>query len=444
MPVSVTIRNRAPIAEQPGISVCVPVYNDEKYLSGCVDSLLSQDYPNVDIVLVDDGSTDSSGTICDEYAIANRGEIVVDHEKNQGPLLARRRGFELAKGDYAMCVDSDDMLFPGAVSLAGRTIAQTGADVVQFRAARSMDWQAEKAYLASDVECFFSPVEEKTSFLANLCKSTDVFQNPMAFKAIHRSCVGVDVDLSSFSELTFAEDFLQTAIVYDNASAIAELGTGIYYYRPGSGITQSYAPHMYADARRALDFVEGYAHKWEDKYGCDGLLAGLAACRLDSAAQLAEYLATHVALWAWMLLPDQEGLFIRIFNDTPRMFTMGRNEIFRYLLSSGFQSYDFGSANETINSVSGMPFEMDLIKIALELTPLVIALFVWLYWDVAGTTLWSVFIIGFFMLNIITSDSATSNFYLTLAYITCGLVEYWTPKAPANKKAWPPEQGGVR
>lgn len=151
-----------------------------------------------------------------------------------------------------------------------------------------------------------------------------------------------------------------------------------------------------------------------------------------------------VALWAWMLLPDQEGLFMHIFNDTPRMFTMGRSETFRYLLSSGFQSYGFGSANETINSVFGMPFEMDLIKIALELTPLVMVLFVWLYWDVAGTTLWGVFIIGFFMLNMITSDSLTSNFCLTLAYITCGLVEYGTPKMLAGKKARFSKRGGAR
>jgi hypothetical protein len=151
-----------------------------------------------------------------------------------------------------------------------------------------------------------------------------------------------------------------------------------------------------------------------------------------------------VALWAWMLLPDQEGLFIRIFNDTPRMFTMGRSETFRYLLSSGFQSYGFGSANETINSVFGMPFEMDLIKIAFELTPLVMALFVWLYWDVAGTTLWGVFIIGYFMLNMITSDSLTSNFCLTLAYITCGLVEYGTPKMLAGKKVRFSKCGGAR
>ncbi len=135
-----------------------------------------------------------------------------------------------------------------------------------------------------------------------------------------------------------------------------------------------------------------------------------------------------VALWAWLLLPDQQSLFISLFHKMPSAFTMGRSDTYRYLLSSGFQSYGFGSANETINAVFGMPFEMDLIKIAIELTPLVMILFVWFYWDIAGTTLWGVFIIGYFMLNMITSDSLTSNFCLTLAYVTCGLVEYETPR----------------
>ena len=93
-----------------------------------------------------------------------------------------------------------------------------------------------------------------------------------------------------------------------------------------------------------------------------------------------------------------------------------------YLLSSGFESYGFGSANEVAKAVFVAPFEMDLTKIALELTPLVMVLFVWLFWDVAGDSLWGVVIIGYFMINMITSDSLTSNFCLTLAYMTCGLV----------------------
>lgn len=130
-----------------------------------------------------------------------------------------------------------------------------------------------------------------------------------------------------------------------------------------------------------------------------------------------------VAFWAWILLPEQEGLATQLFGQDPRIFTMGRSMTYRFLLSTGFQSYGFGSANEVVTAAFGMPFEMDFIKIAFELTPLVMILFIWLFWDIAGTSLWGVVIIGFFVVNMITSDSLTSNFCLTLAYMTCGMVE---------------------
>lgn len=128
------------------------------------------------------------------------------------------------------------------------------------------------------------------------------------------------------------------------------------------------------------------------------------------------------ALWTWMLMPEQQTLFVRLFGDTPSHFSMGRSEVLAYLVNSGFQSYGFGSANEVAKAVFAAPFEMDLTKIAIELTPAVMVAFVWLFWGVAGTSLWGVVIIGYFMVNMITSDSLTSNFCLTLAYMTCGLV----------------------
>ena len=128
------------------------------------------------------------------------------------------------------------------------------------------------------------------------------------------------------------------------------------------------------------------------------------------------------ALWTWMLLPEQQSLFIQLFDDTQSHFSMGRSDVLAYLVTSGFQSYGFGSANEVAKAVFTAPFEMDLTKIAIELTPVLMVLFVWLSWDVAGTSLWGVVIIGYFMVNMITSDSLTSNFCLTLAYMTCGLV----------------------
>lgn len=91
------------------ISVIVPVYNTKKYLKQCVESILMQTYGNVEVVLVDDGSTDGSQQICDELACANENVHVV-HQVNQGASVARNSGLLHAKGDYIHFVDSDDLL----------------------------------------------------------------------------------------------------------------------------------------------------------------------------------------------------------------------------------------------------------------------------------------------------------------------------------------------
>lgn len=129
-----------------------------------------------------------------------------------------------------------------------------------------------------------------------------------------------------------------------------------------------------------------------------------------------------VALWFWMLLPGQEKLFLDVFGETPFVFTSGRSEIMRWLLNSGFSSYGFGSANDVVKTLFGVPFEMDFIKIAFELTPIVMVIFIWVFWNVAGNQFWSLLIVGFYVLNMITSDCLTSNFGFTLGYIVIGLV----------------------
>ena len=93
------------------ISVVVPVYNAEKYLKQCIDSILGQTYSDFELILVDDGSTDGSGGICDLYADAD-SRVHVIHTKNQGVVTARKTGVTLARGEYIACVDSDDWLDP--------------------------------------------------------------------------------------------------------------------------------------------------------------------------------------------------------------------------------------------------------------------------------------------------------------------------------------------
>lgn len=103
------------------ISVVIPVYNVEDYLPQCLDSVISQSYTNLEIILIDDGSRDSSGKICDEYALRD-SRIRVIHQQNQGLSAARNAGIEIATGAYILFLDSDDCLPAGSLNHL-RTIA---------------------------------------------------------------------------------------------------------------------------------------------------------------------------------------------------------------------------------------------------------------------------------------------------------------------------------
>lgn len=91
------------------LSIIVPVYNVERYLRRCLESIINQTYSNLEIILVDDGSTDNSGNICDEFAEKD-SRITVIHKKNEGVSVARNIGLDIAKGDYIGLVDSDDYI----------------------------------------------------------------------------------------------------------------------------------------------------------------------------------------------------------------------------------------------------------------------------------------------------------------------------------------------
>ena len=91
------------------VSIIIPVYNTEKYLKRCLDSVVSQTYQNIEIILVDDGSTDSSGAICDDYSNKD-SKITVYHNDNRGVSEARNAGIDVAKGKYILFVDSDDSI----------------------------------------------------------------------------------------------------------------------------------------------------------------------------------------------------------------------------------------------------------------------------------------------------------------------------------------------
>lgn len=117
---------------KPEVSVIVPVYNVEPYLRRCVDSLISQTLHNIEIILIDDGSTDGCSQTCDEYAGID-ARIRVVHQANAGLSEARNTGIDLARADYLMFVDSDDWVEPEFCRIPLITAKEQKADLVMFR-----------------------------------------------------------------------------------------------------------------------------------------------------------------------------------------------------------------------------------------------------------------------------------------------------------------------
>ena len=113
------------------VSVIVPVYQVEEYLARCVDSILAQTYGNLEVILVDDGSKDTSGQICEEYA-AKDPRVQVVHKENGGLSSARNAGIDAARGEYLEFVDSDDYLEPNVYGHMLRVLQTTQADAAQF------------------------------------------------------------------------------------------------------------------------------------------------------------------------------------------------------------------------------------------------------------------------------------------------------------------------
>ena len=100
----------------PLVSVIVPVYNSSKFLSICIDSILMQTYKNIEVILIDDGSTDNSGLICDKYAKMDK-RVIALHQSNKGQASARNKGFRNSKGEWICFVDSDDAIHSEAIEI---------------------------------------------------------------------------------------------------------------------------------------------------------------------------------------------------------------------------------------------------------------------------------------------------------------------------------------
>lgn len=248
-------------------SVCIPVYNTSKYLDECLASVLCQTETDYEIVLVDDGSTDDSGKICDRYA-AEYPHIRVIHKENEGLLMTRRRGFQEARGDYFLCLDSDDALNdPEALRKIRRMIEEKNADLVIYEYV----YAAEIASKPDRVISLFPHAnghvfegEGKRELYNKLLLGK--FLNPICIKAVSRDIVDLDVDYGLWKDhlvSSQAEDLLQSLPILDAARRVAYLKEALYFYRwnPGS-ISKNVRPDYYYAYRTVYRRTDEYLDKW--------------------------------------------------------------------------------------------------------------------------------------------------------------------------------------
>lgn len=128
------------------ISIIIPVYNASDYLEQCIESIINQTYIDFEIIIINDGSTDSSQTICKNYAEKDK-RIIIVNEKNSGVSVARNRGLEIASGEWITFVDADDYFLPNALQTLYERAIQTKADIVLANAVKLKNNKISKPIL---------------------------------------------------------------------------------------------------------------------------------------------------------------------------------------------------------------------------------------------------------------------------------------------------------
>lgn len=244
-------------------SFLIPVYNAEAYLEQCVKSLLVQKGAAFEILLLDDGSSDRSPTICDELQSANPEIIRVIHKKNEGSLFTRRRGFQEASGDWILCIDADDYAAPDLLETVVSAIrANDGCDMVMYNYQYVDDQGAvSPSRLKIPDGTVFSGDEKQRLYEARL---TGTLLNTMWMRAVRSDILDLDKDYSSCGIRNMCDDALQVLPLYNNTKKTVYIGRPLYYYRKGDGsITGRATLANWRAIHRSFVLEQPYVDLWK-------------------------------------------------------------------------------------------------------------------------------------------------------------------------------------
>lgn len=227
----------------------IPVYNVEQYLRRCVESVQKQTYRNMEIILVDDGSTDASGELCDAFSQGD-SRIHVLHKRNGGLSDARNAGIDVATGKYITFIDSDDWVSLDFVEILYRNLIRYGAEVsgcafrrVSGDAAQEDERKSERVAVWDSREALRKMLRQEDGFTTSAC--------------------ALLYDMECFQSVRYPygklfEDLGTTYKILGSIRKMVRSDLHMYYYytRPGSIANQSFRPEYMDEYRFALDVVE--------------------------------------------------------------------------------------------------------------------------------------------------------------------------------------------
>ena len=233
---------------KPLVSIIVPVYNAEAYLSYCVDSILTQSYDNLEVILVDDGAKDSSPSICDDYA-AKDPRVTVIHQENGGIAKAQNAGLDAAHGDYIAFADNDDILDRRNIEFLLHALLRSGADMSKAR------WQQFGVSTLDEIE-------GKASQGAETPKKMTVFRDPLrAYQTVFckslrllGDALGRNTEARYFNEANwcrlyrrelwdgirfpegmYAQDVMVAGELYSRMDKVVDIDCVLYYWLQSAG-----------------------------------------------------------------------------------------------------------------------------------------------------------------------------------------------------------------
>lgn len=237
---------------RPMVSIIVPIYNAENYLRRCVDSILNQEYTDFELLLVNDGSTDASGDICEEYGDQDPRVIVIQKE-NTGVSDSRNRALDRAMGKYLQFLDSDDWITPDATRLFVRAAEEYGCDMVISDFYRVV---GERLSTKGDIE--EEGVLTREEFAAHMMENPADFYYGVLWNKLYRRDIVEEHNLRMDTDINWCEDFMFNLEYIRYAKVFYALHAPIYYYVKRKGSLASQGINISKTVKMKLNVFEYY------------------------------------------------------------------------------------------------------------------------------------------------------------------------------------------